>query len=779
MTVARIRLTIFGVVQGVGFRPHVVKIARSHAVTGWVTNTDANVVVELQGAPEELAATARDITSDVPPLAFISFTNTQSITPIKDESGFVVAPSHREGTSKTLLPPDTAMCEDCRREFHDPANRRYHYPFITCTNCGPRLTIIRDLPYDRPRTTMVDFPMCPACNHEYTDPADRRYHAQPISCYDCGPTAWLEKNSPVTNPAPLTPATTEHLRENVTALFDTGAIVAVKGIGGFHLMCDATNEEAVATLRQRKNRPDKPFAVMVPRLPDIPQTAAAPIELLPVAIAKDRIARFDATLAPSVNPRLSRVGLFSPYSPLHELICDRPLVATSGNISGEPLITTNDGARAHLGPTAPRPLADALLLHNRPIHLPVEDSVVLSTPATQAAAAENPSGTMNRTDATDRSDTFKRSDTLVSLPIRRSRGFAPLPVHLPGTRRVLAVGGDMKNTFTLTTGHYAHVSPHIGEMHSLAARRAFRTSLAQLRTLTGADPELVVCDMHPDFATADIAADIADSLGVPLVAVQHHHAHALSLLAENPALLTTPTEEGTPRPTVAVATLDGTGYGTDATIWGGEILLLGPDRTTFTRSWHLPTFRLVGGDAAVRSPHRIALGLCRDWGLASPAPIPQVELSLDRDTGTVRTSSLGRLFDACAYLVGLVQDHATYEGQAAMEFEALALTNKKPLTTCATTPKMAVEELLADPDPARAAARFHLAIGHIIGKELKATGADVCGVSGGCAANQLLVSAIKDEVGAENLLTHHIVPPGDGGLSLGQALYGRLTPDPS
>lgn len=766
MTVVRKRMTIFGVVQGVGFRPHVVQNARLHAVSGYVTNTDAGVIVEVQGDPEEVDAALAAIIENVPPLAFISFTTVQSITPVDgEERTFSVLPSHRDGTTKTLLPPDTAMCDDCRAEFHDPTNRRYHYPFITCTNCGPRLTIIRDLPYDRPRTTMAGFPLCPDCEHEYTDPTDRRYHAQPISCYECGPTAWIERDTVVDRPAKLTQERVEKLRTDIGALFDSGAIVAVKGIGGFHLMCDARNEQAVATLRKRKQRPDKPFAVMVPRSyptqgessnqqelgPFVQQSAAAPIELIDATVVARHLKRFGAPLAPSVNPRLARVGIFSPYSPLHELICDRPLVATSGNLSGEPLITTNDGARRFLGPAARQPLADALLLHDRPIHLPVEDSVVISTTNGPVGSSEAHSHT---------------------LPIRRSRGFAPLPVHLPGTRRILAVGGDMKNTFTLTTSDYAHVSPHIGEMHSLAARRAFETALAQLRTLTGADPELIVCDMHPDFATADIADELALSLGVPLVAVQHHHAHALSLLAENPALYRADSGPQTPTPTVAVATLDGTGYGTDATIWGGEILLLGPDRTTFTRAWHLPTFRLVGGDAAVKSPHRIALGLCRDWGLASPAPIPQVELSLDRDIGTVRTSSLGRLFDACAYLIGLVQDHVTYEGQAAMEFEALALTNKKQVSTCATTPKMAVQELLADPNPARAAARFHLAIGRIIGKELKATGADVFGVSGGCAANQLLVSAIKDEVGTENLITHHIVPPGDGGLSLGQAFFG-------
>lgn len=722
MTVVRKRLTIYGVVQGVGFRPHVVQKARLHAVTGWVTNTDAGVIVEAQGAPDEVDRALADITTDLPPLAFISYTNVQSITPINGEnSSFSVIPSHRDGTAKTLLPPDTAMCEDCRREFHDPENRRYHYPFITCTNCGPRLTIIRDLPYDRPRTTMAEFPLCPDCEREYTDPDNRRYHAQPISCYECGPTAWLEYDEPNLAPEKLTRENVETLKEKVSKLFDSGAIVAVKGIGGFHLMCDARNEETVEKLRQRKQRPDKPFAVMVPRTSE-PQTAAAPIEL---------VNDFDEPLAPSVNPRLSRVGIFSPYSPLHELICDRPLVATSGNLSSEPLITTNDDARRFLGPAARRPLADALLLHDRPIHLPVEDSVVLGR-----------------------------------LPIRRSRGFAPLPVHLPGTRHVLAVGGDMKNTFTLTTRDYAQVSPHIGEMYSLAARRAFATSLAQLRTLTGTDPELIVCDMHPDFATVDIAENIADDLGVPLLQIQHHHAHALSLIAENPTL---------PHEPIAIATLDGTGYGTDGTIWGGEILLLPADRTTFTRAWHLPTFRLVGGDAAVKSPHRIVLGLTRDWGLPEPAPIPQVIHQLDRDTGTVATSSLGRLFDAAAFLLGITPNGATYEGQAAMELEALALTEQNAVTTSADSPKTAMEELLDDVGhPARAARRFHLAIGHIIGQELKATGARMFGVTGGCAANELLVSAIKDEVGAENLFTHHIVPPGDGGLSLGQALYGRL-----
>lgn len=760
MTVVRKRMTIFGVVQGVGFRPHVVKNARLHAVSGYVTNTDAGVIVEVQGDPEEVDAALAAIIENVPPLAFISFTTVQRITPVDgEERTFSVLPSHRDGTTKTLLPPDTAMCDDCRAEFHDPTNRRYHYPFITCTNCGPRLTIIRNLPYDRPRTTMAGFPLCPDCEHEYTDPTDRRYHAQPISCYECGPTAWIERDTVVDRPAKLTQERVEKLRTDIGALFDSGAIVAVKGIGGFHLMCDARNEQAVATLRKRKQRPDKPFAVMVPRSyptqgessnqqelgPFDQQSAAAPIELIDATVVARHLKRFGAPLAPSVNPRLARVGIFSPYSPLHELICDRPLVATSGNLSGEPLITTNDGARRFLGPAARQPLADALLLHDRPIHLPVEDSVVISTTNGPVGSSEAYSHT---------------------LPIRRSRGFAPLPVHLPGTRRVLAVGGDMKNTFTLTTSAYAHVSPHIGEMHSLAARRAFETALAQLRTLTGADPELIVSDMHPDFATVTIAENLADELGAPLVQVQHHHAHALSLISENPTL---------PAEPIAIAALDGTGYGTDGTIWGGEILLLPTDRTTFTRAWHLPTFRLVGGDAAVKSPHRIALGLTRDWGLPEPTPISQVNHQLDHNIGTVATSSLGRLFDAAAFLLGITPHGATYEGQAAMELEALALTERNPVTTSADSPKTAIEELLGDTDhPARAARRFHLAIGRVIGRELMATGATRFGVTGGCAANQLLVSAIKDQVGTENLLTHHIVPPGDGGLSLGQALYGRL-----
>ncbi|WP_420174776.1 carbamoyltransferase HypF [Luteococcus sp. OSA5] len=726
-----------GVVQGVGFRPHVAKVAARHPVTGLVGNDEVQVFVEVQGEPAVLDAFQREVLDTLPTLARVIDEVTTEL-PLVDEDGFrVVASRHLPGL-RSLVPPDVATCDDCLRELRDPDDRRFGHPFITCTNCGPRLSIIRDLPYDRPTTTMAGFEMCEACRAEYTDVGDRRFHAQPISCWDCGPALTLL-------PEPVE-QDERSVIAHARALLQDGKILAVKGIGGFHLMCDARNADAVATLRERKRKSGKPFAVMVrtveqaSRLADLDPEAlglltspARPIVIAPMARSYD--------LCDAVAPRLGDVGVMLPYAPLHHLLLDDglALVATSGNAAAEPLCHDNDDALARLGH-----LADAFLLHDRPIHVPVEDSVFLG-----------------------------------SLPSRRSRGHAPLPVVLPAPATqgpcVLGVGGEYKNTFTLATDDLAFVSAHIGDMGSWEAQRAYQASVGQLVDIHRRSPQVLVHDLHPDYATTAWAERYADDRPeVALVGVQHHWAHALSLLAEH----------GVGHGPVVVAALDGTGYGTDQTIWGGEVLALGEDLCDWSRAWHVPQFSLVGGDRAIRHPWRVALGLCHAWGFDAPDIVegPErrlVESQLASGFGVVQTSSMGRLFDAASSLLGVCQE-TSYEAQAAMELERLARCGR------ATDPHPAdLAEVLDDllrrpgelPDRAR---RFHdgiaWALAGVLERSASELGTDLVGLTGGVAMNRLLVGRLVPELRARGLrvLTHRVVPPNDGGLSLGQAFAGRL-----
>ncbi|MEE9964999.1 MAG: carbamoyltransferase HypF [Propionicimonas sp.] len=754
-----------GVVQGVGFRPHVAVVAARHPISGFVGNDDRQVFIEAQGEPEAIDEFITEVLATLPPLATVISVSQRSLG-LGAEADFSIVASRRTPGVRTLIPPDVATCPDCLADMADPSNRRFGYAFTTCTNCGPRLTIVEDLPYDRPATTMRVFEMCPACRAEYTDPTDRRYHAQPISCYDCGPQLWLEDaaSDPSTSsgnrqptqpgnsgqPNPLAEPVETHKSQTTTSSPSTssgngqptplaepveardttlaaipdarerqaaviaeaqrrladGQILAVKGLGGFHLMCDARNAVAVTTLRERKRRSGKPFAVMVPD----PDAAAAlarltvdqlatlaapsrPIVIAPMAPGYD--------LADQVAPGLNDVGLMLPYTPLHTLLVSAgmALVATSGNLSEEPLCFTNDDARARLAH-----LADGFLLHNRDIHVPVEDSVSLALPG---------GGT---------------------LPIRRSRGHAPLPVLLPEPRSgfdklsqqttptplpepveggatnptplpeptsgsdklsqqttptplpepveggattpvVLAVGGELKNTFAVAIDDLAFVSAHVGDMGSLASQQAFEASVAQLLDVHRRTPDVVVCDLHPGYATTAWAERyVAAHPDVRLMAVQHHYAHALSLLAEH----------GVASGPVVVATVDGTGYGLDGTIWGGEVLTLGladGSLAQWDRSWHIPTFALVGGDRSIKHPWRIAQGLAHSWNLdisntpaaheAPPTERLLVASQLDSGLGVVATSSAGRLFDAAAAMLGLCQD-ATYEAHAAMSLERAA-----------------------------------------------------------------------------------------------------------
>lgn len=812
-----------GVVQGVGFRPHVANVAAGHQLTGLVGNDDRQVFIEAQGQPRVLASFLEELLATLPPLARVIAVTERELPTIEEESFRIVASRHIAGV-RTLIPPDVATCADCLAEMADPANRRHGYAFTTCTNCGPRLTIIEDLPYDRPMTTMRVFEMCPACRDEYADPTDRRFHAQPISCYDCGPQLWLvdsasaglidphklagpppkpsalpEPDEPVEAPRRATPAEQRAVITEAKRRLLAGQILAVKGVGGFHLMCNARDQAAVARLRERKRRSGKPFAVMVadasaasalaeltPAQLAVLTSPARPVLIAPMSPAYD--------LATQVAPGLLDVGVMLPYTPIHTLLLEPglALVATSGNLSEEPLCFTNRDALTRLAH-----LADGFLLHDRDIHVPVEDSVMLAlaTPPISEASARSPEPSPQVPEPAEERPPASATIRPAVVPIRRSRGFAPLPVVLPSHTDgpvVLAVGGELKNTFALAQEDLVFVSAHVGDMGSLAAQTAFEASVAQLVGIHQREPEVVVCDLHPGYATTGWAERyVAAHPGVELLRVQHHYAHALSLLAEH----------GTQFGPVVVAALDGTGYGTDGTIWGGEILTLGAGGTSlanWTRSWQVPTFSLVGGDRAIRHPWRVAQGLAHAWNLdisatEATAAAPEAELRLVRSQlasgiGVIATSSAGRLFDAAAAMLGLCLE-ATYEAHAAMALERAATewVNAPGLDQIRRQPSPTVfavfAELLAHPERSvsERAWRFHQDLASAIAEHLataaKAAQTTTVGITGGVMVNRIFASAlIADlEVRGFVVLTHRVVPPTDGGLSLGQAWAGRLS----
>ena len=758
----RRRLVIKGVVQGVGFRPFVARLAAELRLTGHCGNDEVGVFVEAEGSAQALDDLTSRIRTEAPPLSRVIDIATVTVD-VRREASFTIVKSRSLPGVRTLVPPDVATCGDCLAEMVDPADRRYRHPFVTCTNCGPRFTIIQDLPYDRPATTMAGFAMCARCAAEYADPSDRRYHAQPISCHDCGPSVWAEDGE-------RTVTQGDDAFASVQQALSDGAIVAVKGIGGFHLACDATNPMAVARLRDRKRRPGKPFAVMAPdlaaarNLVDLSGVEgraliqpARPIVLLRKHVSTGAIGSLAA-------PDIDEIGIMLPYAPVHHLLFSRTpgimvdpprlLVMTSGNVSDEPLCFSNEDARARLSH-----IADVFLMHDREIAVPCEDSVV-------ALCHDD------------------------ELPIRRSRGFAPLPVTLSGDGPdTLAVGAEVKNTFCLTRKAHAFCSAHLGDMGSLESQRAFTTSVAQLSTLHGIRPELIVADDHPGYATRAWAQRYSDETGVPLLTVQHHHAHVASLLAEHQLVGT---------PAIGVV-FDGTGYGCDGTVWGGEVLSIGTDIGRADRVGHLQPFLLPGGDAAVRNPLRVALALLHlaevddlsGLGLEKAWPaqeVATVRSQIGTGVGCLETTSVGRLFDGAASLLG-VRHRVSYEAQAAIELEALARTAIAPVDLrmdvadgellLARLIRGVVAGIRRGESASGLALGFHQALGDatarlVLGLATR-EGVDTVGLTGGVFQNRLLTAQLSQALRDAGLrvLTHHLVPPNDGGLSLGQAVIGR------
>lgn len=776
----RRRVIVRGVVQGVGFRPYLYGLATELALAGHVTNTVEGVVVEVEGSASAVALFCDRIAAQAPPLAHVESVDHRELPPAGG-TAFTILASRAEGPARTLVSPDSATCADCLAELADPADRRHRHPFVNCTHCGPRFTIVTGVPYDRAHTTMAGFAMCPDCAREYADPADRRFHAQPVACPACGPRlrllvarergpASVEEADPVTR---------------ARALLTRGAVLAVKGLGGYHLACDATNPTAVALLRERKARGDKPFAVMARTADDVRHLVRLGPEertLLegrarPVVLLRRRphpaCTAGEPRPAEAVAPGSPDLGVLLPYTPLHHLLLGLPgdpegprlLVMTSGNVSGEPIVTDDTEALERLAH-----LADAWLTHDRPIQVPCDDSVV------RVCDGE-------------------------PLVIRRSRGYAPLPVPLPlPVRPALAVGGDLKNVFCLGAGRRAWLSAHIGDMDDVGTQRAFERAVAQLESLTGVRPEALAADRHPGYRSAGWAdRNAADR---PVVRVQHHHAHIAAAMAEHGL-------DGT-RAVIGVA-FDGTGHGDDGAVWGGEFLLADYDR--FTRFGHLAYVPLPGGDAAVRRPYRMALAHLRAAGIDRSADLPctaacppdelrVLEKQLERGLHCVPTSSMGRLFDAVSSLAGVCH-RAGYEAQAAVELEGAALRAPAGDTTAYAFALRTAQEnggaaVRADPAPVLAAvvadlragvalaliaARFHRAVTGLVHRictrARERHGLDTVALTGGVFANTLLSCACAAALREDGftVLRHRLVPPGDGGLALGQLMVAaRATP---
>jgi hydrogenase maturation protein HypF len=766
-------LRVSGVVQGVGFRPFVYRLAAEEELAGFIGNDTDGVTIEIEGPGPRVEAFVARLRAETPPLARIDRVARRELA-ANGETGFRIVSSQVLGRVSTGIPADAATCPDCRRELLDPRDRRYRYPFLNCTNCGPRFTITRRIPYDRPQTSMAKFPMCAACQAEYDDPLNRRFHAQPNACWECGPRVWVVQtaDSEAISGEKAVAATIDRLV--------AGEIMAIKGIGGFHLSVDATNETAVMRLRERKHRYGKPLAVMVKDVEaaravcmlTAEEEALLTTPARPIVLARKREG---SGIAADVAPGIPWLGVFLPYAPLqHLLFADeriRALVMTSANLSEEPIAIDNDEARARLGG-----IADAFLMHDREILQRCDDSVMAVV------------------------------DGAPQL-IRRARGFVPLGVELPlDAPPLLAVGGHLKNVFALARGRFVYQSQHLGDLENLTGLEFFKESLDHLMRTFEIEPETAVHDLHPGYLSSEWAKEWARERGLPphgdgplrrgpglrLIGVQHHHAHVAGCMAEH----------GLTGPAIGLA-LDGTGYGTDGKIWGGEVLVSRLDG--FERFAHLDYVPMPGGDAAVKEPWRMALGALRAAGFDVGSQEAMVLVGakenearvlarmMERGVNAPLTSSLGRLFDAAAAVI-LGRRVVDYEAQAAIELEGLAVDEddepgyemelaggdwprREPLRICAAPLwRSLVKDLRGGVSKARIAARFHagVAAGFVQAavRARAATGLQQVALSGGCLHNRRLARLLRAKLEAEGFTVyqHAQVSPGDGGLSYGQAV---------
>lgn len=771
---AALSIRVEGIVQGVGFRPYVDRLARSHRLAGWVRNRSGDVEIHVEGEPRKVEAFRDGLTRALPPLARIDLMEAVPDHP-QGLTDFGIVASRDAADRRQPISPDVATCAACEAELWDPADRRYRYPFITCTDCGPRFTVIESMPYDRERTSMAAFNQCPECLAEYRTPGDRRYHSQTNSCALCGPRLWLEVGgwegkSDSGGPPSSAGDPMEDPLQRAAALLRDGGVLAVRGLGGFHLAVDATNQDAVVRLRERKGREAKPLAVMVRTMTELRALAEptpAETALLegperPIVLVR---ARADGPLAGAVAPGLDRVGVMLAYTPLHHLLLhgvDRPLVMTSGNATDEPIATGNDEARRRLSG-----IADAFLFHDRAIVARYDDSVI-------RAAAGRP------------------------IFLRRARGYAPLPLSLPVAAPVplLAVGPHLKNTFTLAFERDAWISQHVGDLESLETLQHFREALTRFRELFRVEPVAVVRDLHPGYLSTRIAEEMEEELG-PAITVQHHHAHVAAVMAEH----------GRTEAVVGLA-FDGVGLGDDGTIWGAEILV--SDLRGYRRVGHLRSAPLPGGDLAARNPWRAALGYWslkpedrrgsdpsglagleawdRAFGPVPPSDLEMASLQVARGVNAPTASSMGRLFDAAASVLGL-RTHASFEGQAPMELEALA--GDRPAEAL-PFPAVHGEDgrVILDPlplldalargvrrgePPADLAAAFHESLAEgwseaairIAGVE----GLDTVVLGGGVFQNARLTARLGERLEMRGLQVLRAVrlSPNDGGLSYGQA----------
>ena len=749
----RAEIGITGIVQGIGFRPFIYNLANKHLLRGWVLNNGKGVFIDVEGEDENLNQFIRDIPKLAPPLARIETFQARYLEPL-GYTTFEIKKSEEVQEKFVLISPDVATCEQCLSELFSPQNFRYRYPFINCTLCGPRFTIIKDIPYDRHKTTMAPFQMCSICQKEYGAPDNRRFHAQPNACANCGPSLRLEdRDGEEIHGDPI---------EKTLDLLENGFVIAIKGLGGFHLACDAKNNNAVSTLRSRKFREDKPFAVMCRDMEEVkkhckvnPEEQRLLLSIERPIVILDR--KVDSEIAHAVAPHQDTLGVMLPYSPLHHLLLNgslKTLVMTSGNVSDEPISYKDGEAKNRLFN-----IADHFLFHNREIHMRCDDSVTR---------------------------VFDRKPYI----IRRSRGYVPFPVKLSfPLEMILACGGELKNTFCLTRDHYAFMSHHIGDLENLETLASFEEGIEHFKRLFYIEPKALAYDLHPDYLSTKYALSILD---IPKFGVQHHHAHIVSCMAEN----------GIEGDVIGVA-LDGTGFGMDETIWGGEFLMA--NYRDFDRVAHLKKVPMPGGTMAIKEPWRMAMVYLSDaFGyeakdlkidLMKRVDLPKwdtLEIMIKKGFNTPWTSSMGRLFDAISSLLS-VRDQVHYEGQAAIELEMIADRGEKetypfdiqkgerPMIIDSTAIiRNVVGDLVEGTPTSKISGRFHRTIARLIIRTCEAirsrNGLNRVVLSGGVFQNIFLLSLVIEGLRKSDfdVYTHHLVPTNDGGVSLGQAVIAHM-----